>query len=472
MVRRTIMADSESVLLHRFVHGGDGGAFSDIVRRHAGLVYGTCLRVLADADQAADATQETFFQLVRKADDVTGSIPGWLHRVAVAKAVDLIRSDARRRSRERAYADGKAVPDTTWREVCPYVDETLNRLDDQTRAVLIGHFLEGRSMTALAQELGVSRPTVSRRVESGLTKLRAGLHKRGVAITAVGLSGLLVEHAAQSAPLSLLRDIGKVSLVGANAIAGAGSGAAASGATVVASGMLAAAKTKLVVATAALVIGVGLVTYTRFSSEPPGAPVPPPVVGQSDRRAPSTGPSRSAPVRLPEGPAEPVESETAPQTVGDGPSFWPQVAEAEEAVELPAAAAGAERTGSADFELDLSSPEGTARSFAKAIIFGDTEKALACWFETAIDYEDIRQGMESQPGDRDYEAKMWFQSLDPDAEIPIVWSEDIEGGMELEFRVTLKEDATMRGRSYQAGDTEDIRITVRPSGDSWLIDNM
>ena len=109
--------------------------------------------MLADADQAADATQETFFQLVKKADEVTGSIPGWLHRVAVAKAVDLIRSDARRRRREQVYADAQSVPDATWREISPYVDETLGNLDDRTRAVLIGHFLEGRSMTALAEQI-------------------------------------------------------------------------------------------------------------------------------------------------------------------------------------------------------------------------------------------------------------------------------------------------------------------------------
>ncbi len=43
-------------MLQRFVRGGDREAFTELVRQYAGLVYGTCLRVLADADQAADAT--------------------------------------------------------------------------------------------------------------------------------------------------------------------------------------------------------------------------------------------------------------------------------------------------------------------------------------------------------------------------------------------------------------------------------
>ena len=109
------MAESESALLQRFVGTGDTEAFAQIVRRYAGLVYGTCLRILADADRAADATQETFFQLMKKAGEVRGSLGGWLHRVATGKAVDLIRSDSARRQWEQAYLDDKSNHDQTWR---------------------------------------------------------------------------------------------------------------------------------------------------------------------------------------------------------------------------------------------------------------------------------------------------------------------------------------------------------------------
>jgi RNA polymerase sigma factor (sigma-70 family) len=99
------MAESERALLRRFADAGDARAFAELVHRYAGLVYGTCLRVLSDADRAADATQETFFQLMRKAGEIRGSLGGWLHRVAVRKAVDLLRTDSVRRSREAKYLD-------------------------------------------------------------------------------------------------------------------------------------------------------------------------------------------------------------------------------------------------------------------------------------------------------------------------------------------------------------------------------
>ena len=101
------MAYDEAILLQRFVTAGDAAAFSEIVRRHVDMVYSTCMRILADRDSAADATQETFFQLLKKAGEITGSIPAWLHRVATGKAVDRIRAESSRKRAEVRYADAK-----------------------------------------------------------------------------------------------------------------------------------------------------------------------------------------------------------------------------------------------------------------------------------------------------------------------------------------------------------------------------
>lgn len=80
--------ESEIALLRRFAGTRDAEAFREIVRRHAGLVYGVALRILSDVDRASDVAQETFLQLTKDADMVSGSLPGWLHRVATHKAID------------------------------------------------------------------------------------------------------------------------------------------------------------------------------------------------------------------------------------------------------------------------------------------------------------------------------------------------------------------------------------------------
>src|SRR5512141_844702 len=116
---------NDAMLLRRLTQGGDPAAFAEITRLYSGLVYGTCLRITGDAHHAADAAQETFFQLLRNARRVSGSLAGWLHRVAARRAVDLVRSDAARRRREQAYADAHGEA-RSWNTLCPLVDEALD----------------------------------------------------------------------------------------------------------------------------------------------------------------------------------------------------------------------------------------------------------------------------------------------------------------------------------------------------------
>jgi len=52
-------------LLHRFAGWSDPDAFAQIVQRYAPCVYATCLRVLGDVARAEDASQETFYRLMR-----------------------------------------------------------------------------------------------------------------------------------------------------------------------------------------------------------------------------------------------------------------------------------------------------------------------------------------------------------------------------------------------------------------------
>jgi RNA polymerase sigma factor (sigma-70 family) len=267
------MARTETVLLKRFTGSGDAEAFAEIIRRHAGLVYGAALRIVADVDRASDVAQETFLQLTKDAGHVTGSLPGWLHRVATHKAIDLMRRDASRRHREREYtANEPSSPEPVeWKEISPYVDAGLRELAPELRDVLILHFLEGRTTREIALLQGASQATVSRRIGAGVVQLRSKLRRRGILIAVGVLSALLGDNAVQAAPLPLLTELGKMAIVGGGAAGAAGAGAG-SGFHTIASSVLAAAKTKAVAVAAVTIISAGsAVTYyemTRSSSEP------------------------------------------------------------------------------------------------------------------------------------------------------------------------------------------------------------
>jgi len=272
-----IMLEKEISLLRRFANKGDSEAFSEIVRRHAGLVYGACLRVLEDKTRAADVVQETFFQLYKDAGRITGSVPNWLHSVATRKAIDVVRKDSRRKRREAKYAVEKLREAKSWEDISAHIDEGLDELDDQTRQILIQRFFEGRSMADIAGEMGISQPTVSRRVESGVSKLRETLRKRGIMVAAAALVSLLTENAVEAAPVLVMKELGKIALLGTTA--------ASSGGSTAATGLLVGIKAKIIAATAAAAIGtVGVVAYkdiTHSAKEPA-----PPIVREVEQPEP------------------------------------------------------------------------------------------------------------------------------------------------------------------------------------------
>ena len=249
------MSDYEQILLQRFTRNGDAEAFSEIFRHNAGLVYGTCVRILTNSEQAADVTQETFFQLMQNAESITGSVSSWLHGVAVKKAVDLIRRDSSRRRREAKYAMAKKVQAEKWDDISAYVDEALGQLDEQTREILIQRFFKGVNMAEIGKQFGLSQPSISRRVDAGVLALRNKLRKRGIIVAAITLTTLLGESAVEVAPAVVLRELGKMTIVGG--------AKAAAGAAVL------SLKAKIVTAVAVAAVGMGMVITYKNVTRPP-----------------------------------------------------------------------------------------------------------------------------------------------------------------------------------------------------------
>jgi RNA polymerase sigma factor (sigma-70 family) len=216
MTSMTTVPEGDLVLLRRFAQGRDEQAFAEIVRRYAGLVFSTCQRVLGDRSLAEDASQETFYRLMRKPDAVTRSLPGWLHRAATELAIDAARSESARRRREAAYADAPKRDPSTWHEMAPHVDAALAELPEPMQRLLVEHFLMGRPQQALAAELGVSPATLSRRMHDALDRLRERLGAQGVALGVGLIPVLLAEHAAAALcppRASLLASLGKMAMV-------------------------------------------------------------------------------------------------------------------------------------------------------------------------------------------------------------------------------------------------------------------
>jgi RNA polymerase sigma factor (sigma-70 family) len=260
---------TDGVLLERFVSRRDAAALEALVRRHGPMVLGVCRRVLGNAHDAEDAFQATFLVLVRRAASLGRPelVGNFLYGVAYRTALKARTAAVRRRLHERQMMH-RQQPHTEgpgpWEELRPLLDQELERLPAKYRVPVVLCELEGRPRKEVARLLGLPEGTLSSRLATARKLLGQRLTRRGVALSATGLSLALGQGAAPACvPAALV-----ASTVRAGLLAAAGRGLATGMCHVL-------ALTRLQLATAVLlaagVLAAGWGALTPAAPEAPAA---------------------------------------------------------------------------------------------------------------------------------------------------------------------------------------------------------
>ena len=155
---------------------GDRAAFEDMVRACQGRVLRTCLRLLGGSVEAQDVAQETFvkaFTHLDQLDPQRSPLP-WLTTVATRLCLNRIRSRQRAREDELDEAfDAPVEEDWLRGEDQRRLQSALQRLPDNSRAVLVLFYLEEWSCKEIAEALGLSESNVKVLLHRGREKLRS-----------------------------------------------------------------------------------------------------------------------------------------------------------------------------------------------------------------------------------------------------------------------------------------------------------
>lgn len=303
------MSASDIALLDQWRARRDADAFAEIVSRHAGMVYGTCRRVLRDAAEAQDVAQDCFVELMQTSRPVRSSLPAWLHSIALHRSLDRVKAARRRRTREERYASER--PDTTELDVddvLEHVDEAVAELPDELRLPLIYRFLEGQTHDAIAKELDIAESTVRHRINRAVEQTRAALKCRGVQVGAAGMAALFADRLVEAAPPRLTSTLGKLAIAHAPGAAGLLGG-------------WALAKLALAVGAVAVTAALGLYAAVDWS-----VPNPAGVTTPTSQPVQSSEPDRSATPTN-----EPTHLAAAPsESLANGSSNAPATASADE----------------------------------------------------------------------------------------------------------------------------------------------
>lgn len=151
-------------------------------------VYAWAYRLLQNHHDALDVTQDVFIKWWRARGE--GSVPdnplGWLRRVTVNLAIDAIRSASRRASHlppgAASAADGS---DPAKRETARQIATALETLTERQRAVVVAKVYDDCTFAQIAEQMGLSVPTVKTHYLRGLELLR---HKLPGATAGAGSS--------------------------------------------------------------------------------------------------------------------------------------------------------------------------------------------------------------------------------------------------------------------------------------------
>jgi len=220
---------SDVELLENFVARQDESSFAVLVRRHGGMVWGVCRRLLTHHQDAEDAFQATFLVLACKAAAIgrRNQLPNWLFGVARRAALNLRTRRARRAQREHLCADPPEIPlhfEPSWNSSRGVLDEEIARLPAKYRLPLLLCGLEGLTHAQAAKCLGWPTGTVAGRLSRGRVLLRTRLLRRG--ITAPVAAALTTMLAAEPAVAAVSPQLIAASVRGAIALVVAGKSAA------------------------------------------------------------------------------------------------------------------------------------------------------------------------------------------------------------------------------------------------------
>lgn len=166
--------DNEAELISRAAQG-DINAFEDLYHRYKSMVYSVAYRITGSASDAEEATQDVFVAIHKNLKDfrAASSLKTWIYRIAVTRALNILKKAKRVRTQEVLF-DHDINPDDTPNEVelaaenadvKNKADELLSALDADKRACLTLRAVEGLSYEEISQALGININTVRTRIK-------------------------------------------------------------------------------------------------------------------------------------------------------------------------------------------------------------------------------------------------------------------------------------------------------------------
>jgi RNA polymerase sigma-70 factor, ECF subfamily len=179
--------DNTDLELLKRVADGSIVAFEEIYNRYHRKTYSLCMRMLQNASEAEDLTQEVYIQLFRKIGSFRGdsAFSTWLHRLTVNQVLMHFRKRSVKNEKTTESGEIPEIADMTsvGRSRNPLldridIDRAVNQLPNGYKSVFVLHDIEGFEHEEISRKMGISVGTSKSQLHKARLKLRGILKKR------------------------------------------------------------------------------------------------------------------------------------------------------------------------------------------------------------------------------------------------------------------------------------------------------
>lgn len=176
--------DADDHELVAAAQAGDRRAFRELYQRYERKVYAVAYGFLRSQEDALDVVQEAFIKVHRYLPNFEGqsSFYTWLYRIVANLCIDHMRRSGRKKDVEfddKLRHDGGEESATDMvpisalgdpaeavrnKEILKAVEQSLHRLSDKHRAVIVMRELQGLSYADMAKAMNCSKGTIMSRL--------------------------------------------------------------------------------------------------------------------------------------------------------------------------------------------------------------------------------------------------------------------------------------------------------------------
>jgi RNA polymerase sigma factor (sigma-70 family) len=186
------LEDARDRDLLRRLSGGEEEAFVALFRRYAPAAKALATRIIRQSYMAEEIVQDAFLSLWKDPGsyrEERGTVRSWLLSAVHHRAVDRVRrEEAEHRRRSQSFDPPPPEDSDPGETVVERVDaadqrarvrSALQDIPEEQREVLERMYFDGKTQSAIADELGLPLGTVKSRTLLGMRRLRGMLLDRG-----------------------------------------------------------------------------------------------------------------------------------------------------------------------------------------------------------------------------------------------------------------------------------------------------